>query len=83
MCQARKKIKMKNFVFNFEKFDFPCRPSSYTFPAKQAKPLSGGSGRGCWVVLFSPLPCRGGVGGGVSVVLTANGVTDPTPCPSP
>ena len=30
-----------------------------------------------------PLPCRGGVGGGVSVVLTANGDTDPTPSPSP
>ena len=29
----------------------------------------------------TPLPCRGGVGGGVSIVLTANEVTDPTPAP--
>ena len=32
-----RKVQAKETTAQVEKFDFPCRPSSYTFPAKQAK----------------------------------------------
>jgi len=52
----------------------------YSSPRGDLPPSLGREGEGL-LDCFPPLPCRGGVGGGVSIVLTANGDTDPTPAP--